>query len=129
MTTLIASLIGQRRLTYAAVAARSGLQARTVRQIATGETPLDAVSVGTLRRIAAALNEPVAALIDPVGQQPGDPTVSRSERLAQAIRMVMWGTSGPTPYPSPVEGPADALAAVTPEDFFAGAEPIRADRG
>ena len=129
MSTAMATLMGRNRLTYAAVAARSGLQARTVRQIATGETPLDAVSVGTLRRIAAALEVPVAALIESPGLQPGDPASSRQERLAQAIRTVMWGVSGPMPYPSPVEGPTDAIAAATPEDFFAGAEPIRADRG
>src|SRR3990172_5588010 len=91
MSTAMATLMGRNRLTYAAVAARSGLQARTVRQIATGETPLDAVSVGTLRRIAAAPEVPVAPLIESPRLQPGDPASSRQERLAQAIRTVMWG--------------------------------------
>lgn len=130
MQTQVANLIRQHGLTYASVAHRSGLQARTIRQIATGETPIDRVAVGTLRRIAAALEVPVAVLVEPGQRHPGDPTVTRSERLRRAIEHVMWGGgAAPAPYPSPVEHLDDPLAHVEPADFFAGARVIGADRG
>lgn len=53
---------------------------------------------------------PLAELIDPAQRQPGDPAVPRPERLARAIRDVMWGGSAPVDYPSPVESGDDPLA-------------------
>ncbi len=130
MNTQLASAIKRHGQTYTSVARRSGLQARTIRQIATGETPIDRVSIGTIRRIAAALEVPVSALVEPGQSHPGDPAVSRSERLARAIRDVMWaGGVAPVPYPSPVESIDDSLAHVEPADFFAGTEVIGAGRG
>jgi hypothetical protein len=97
--------------------------------IATGETPIDRVTVGTVRQIAAALGVTAADLIEPAVPQPGDPSISRSERLAHAIREVMWGTAAPEAYPSPVESPDDPLAHTEPADFFAGTQAVDADRG
>ena len=133
MQTALTGLIKERGQTYASIAHRTGLQARTVRMIATGETPIDRVAVGTVRQIAAALGVTAAELIEPVLPQPGDPAVSRSDRLAHAIREVMWGTAAPGAYPSPVESSVessdDPLARADPADFFAGTKAIDADRG
>lgn len=129
MQTALTGLIKERGQTYASIAHRTGLQARTVRMIATGETPIDRVAVGTVRQIAAALGVTAAELIEPVLPQPGDPAVSRSDRLAHAIREVMWGTAAPGAYPSPVESSDDPLARADPADFFAGTKAIDADRG
>lgn len=129
MQTHLSTLIEQRGQTYASIARRSGLQARTIRMIATGETPMDRVSVGTVRQIAATLGVTAAELIEPAEYRPGDPAVSRSDRLAHAIREVMWGTSAPEAYPSPVESADDPLAHLEPADFFAGTRTIDADRG
>jgi hypothetical protein len=97
--------------------------------IASGDTPIDRVSVGTVRQLASALGVSAAELIEPPAPQPGDPGVPRSERLAHAIREVMWGSSAPGAYPSPVEEPDDPLAHVEPDDFFADTQAIDADRG
>ncbi len=129
MQNPLAHAIKERGETYTSVAERSGLQARTVRLIATGETPIDRVSVGTARRLAAALDVPLAELIDPAPPQPGDQAVPRPERLARAIRDVMWGGSAPVDYPSPVEGADDPLAHAAPADFFAGGELIGGRHG
>jgi transcriptional regulator with XRE-family HTH domain len=129
MQATLTGLIKERGQTYASIAHRTGLQARTVRMIATGETPLDRVTVGTVRQIAAALGVTAAELIEPAIPQPGDPTGSRSDRLAHAIREVMWGSGAPEDYPSPVESPTDPIAGVEPGDFFAVTEAIDADRG
>jgi transcriptional regulator with XRE-family HTH domain len=129
MQTHLTTLIEQRGQTYASIARRTGLQARTIRMIATGETPIDRVSVGTVRQIAATLGVTAAELIEPTAYRPGDPAVSRSDRLAHAIREVMWGTSAPEAYPSPVESADDPLAHVEPADLFSGARTIDADRG
>ena len=48
--TRLGSIIEDRGITYAALAGRAGLQPRTVRMLATGEAPLDNVTVGTIRR-------------------------------------------------------------------------------
>jgi transcriptional regulator with XRE-family HTH domain len=131
MTTL-GSIIEERHITYAALAARAQLQPRTVRAIATGETPLDRVSVGTIRRIAAALAIPVAVILevdDPV--HPGDAGQTRTARLSAAVREVMWPRGAtPYPYPSPVEaGGRDEIADLTADEFFSGMPPIDARRG
>ncbi|HSO30241.1 MAG TPA: hypothetical protein VLS28_10080 [Candidatus Sulfomarinibacteraceae bacterium] len=116
--TRLAAILDERRLSYVAVASRANLQPRTVRQLATGETPIDQASVGTVRRIAAALSVPVAALIDLDAVRPGDPTLSRSARLSAAVRD-MVGSGARIGYPSPVEAvEADSIAAVPPEEFF-----------
>jgi transcriptional regulator with XRE-family HTH domain len=129
MTTL-GSIIEERHITYAALAARARLQPRTVRAIATGETPLDRVSVGTIRRIAAALAIPVEVILEvdaPV--HPGDAGQTRTARLSAAVREVMW-PRGATPYPSPVEsGGRDEIADLTADEFFSGMPPIDARRG
>ncbi len=127
--TKIGVLIRERKVSYAAVAARAHLQARTVRQIANGEKELDRVELGTLRRIAEALSVPVSALLEDETIHPGDASVPRGERLAKAVRMVMW-PSAPLPYPSPLElGPRDEVADLTPDDFFTAMKPIDAVRG
>lgn len=129
MTTL-GSIIEERHITYAALAARARLQPRTVRAIATGETPLDRVSVGTIRRIAAALAIPVEVILEvdaPV--HPGDAGQTRTARLSAAVREVMW-PRGATPYPSPVEaGGRDEIADLAADEFFSGMPPIDARRG
>lgn len=129
MQTTLTSLIKERGQTYASIAHRTGLQARTVRMIATGETPMDRVTVGTVRQLAAALGVTAADLIEPALPYPGDRAVSRSDRLSHAIREVMWGSTPPEAYPSPVESLDDPLAHVQPADFFAGTQAIDADRG
>lgn len=128
MQTPVANLMRRGGDTYASVARRSGLQARTVRMIATGETPIDRVSVGTIRQLASALGVSPAQLIEPEAPYPGDPSLARPERLARAVREVMWSETPPAYYPWPVEESADALARAEPPDFFADTEPIDADR-
>ena len=126
--TRLAAILGERKMTYAAVARQANLQARTVRQLATGETPIDQVAVGTVRRIAAVLAVPVATLIEAEVARPGDPSLTRSARLSAAVRDVMW--SGlQVGYPSPVESPdVDANAALPPEKFFADMPAVDARR-
>jgi transcriptional regulator with XRE-family HTH domain len=63
--TRLATILREQRTTYTAVAERAHLQPRTVRQLASGETPIDNATVGTVRRIAAALSLPVSALLEP----------------------------------------------------------------
>ena len=128
MQTHLADLMRQRGLTYASIAQRTGLQARTIRMIATGETPIDRISVGTARQLAGALGVTTAELIEPAQAQPGDASISRSERLSRAVRQVMWAGAAPADYPSPVEAADDPLAHVEPADFFSGAEAIDGDR-
>lgn len=124
--TDLARLIAERRTTYTAVAGEARLQPRTVRQIATGETPIDNVSVGTVRRLAAALRVPAASLIDPGAPLPGDSSLPRGARLSAAVRDLMWA-GAQVAYPSPVER-ADELASTPPSDFFADMPPTHADR-
>ncbi|MEO5940980.1 MAG: helix-turn-helix transcriptional regulator [Candidatus Limnocylindrales bacterium] len=128
MTTRLAHLLAEQKATYADVAGKAGVQPRTLRQIATGETPLDSVRVGTVRRIAAALGVPPVALLGAEPVTPGDPSVDRATRLSRAIADVMWPGLA-VPYPTPVEHPTDPLADATPEDFFAGMPVIDARRG
>lgn len=128
MQTTLAAILAEHGTTYTAVAARANVQPRTVRQIAMGETPIDHVQVGTLRRIAAALGVPVAALLDGGAPHPGDPTLDRASRLSRAIADVMWAGT-PAAYPSPVEGPVDALAEAPPDEFFTGMAAIDERRG
>lgn len=118
MTTRLAHILAEQKATYAAVAGKAGVQPRTLRQIATGETPLDSVQVGTVRRIAAALGVSPAALIEPEAPKPGDPSLDRATRLSRAIADLMW-SGAPVPYPTPVEHWADPLAEAAPDDFFA----------
>jgi len=127
--TRLHALIRERRATYTEIATRAQLQPRTVRLLATGETPIDRVSVGTVRRIASALAVPVGVLLEDEPVQPGDEARPRAERLASAIRDVMWPVSR-RPYPSPVE-PAgrDDIADAAPDEFFARMRPIDARRG
>ena len=101
------------------MAARAHLQPCTVRQLASGETPIDNVAVGTVRKIAAALSLPVSAPLESDLAYPGDVSLSRAARLSAAIREVMWpGT--PAAYVSPVEDTApDDIATLSPEEFFA----------
>ncbi|NJD27517.1 MAG: hypothetical protein FIA92_04400 [Chloroflexi bacterium] len=127
--TKIGSIIEARDASYAAVARRAHLQARTVRMLATGETPIDRVAVGTIRRIANALEVPVALLLEDEPVHPGDPSSSRADRLAAAIRDVMWARQA-VRYPSPLEsGAGDDIADVTPDEFFGGMPTVDARRG
>ena len=127
--TRLAHVMREQGTTYTAVAARTKLQPRTIRQLATGETPMDNVAFGTLRKIAAALSVPVATLLEDEPVHPGDAARSRTDRLSAAIRDVMW-VRQPTPYRSPVEsGRRDGIAETAPDDFFADMAPIDADRG
>lgn len=127
--TKIGQIIEARDLSYTSVATRAHLQARTVRLLATGETQLDNVPVGTVRRIATALNVPVAVLLEEQPVFPGDPSLSSAERLSAAIRDVMWAGQA-APYASPLEpGMRDDIADTTPDEFFAGMPAIDARRG
>lgn len=127
--TRLASILEERNITYTSVAERAHLQPRTVRQLATGETPIDNVAVGTLRKIASALSMPLAVLLEPDLPFPGDGSLSRGARLSAAIREVMWsGTAAP--YASPVEGgEPDEIAALPGDEFFADMPAIDARRG
>lgn len=127
--TRLAAILEEQRATYAAVAERAHLQPRTIRQLATGETPIDHVTVGTVRKIASALSVPVAALLEEDFANPGDQSLSRADRLSAAIRQVMWSRA-PMAYVSPVEpGPRDELGDLAPDEFFAGMTPVDARRG
>ncbi len=127
--TRLAAILDERKLTYAAVASLANLQARTVRQVATGETPIDHVAVGTMRRIAAVLSVPVAFLIEADAARPGDPSITRAARLSTAVRGLMW-SGRPAGYPSPVESrEADSMATLPPEEFFADMPAIDERRG
>lgn len=127
--TRLASILGDRNLSYTAVAERAHLQPRTVRQIASGETPIENVAVGTVRKIAAALSVPVAALLEPELAYPGDESLSRTSRLSAAIREVMW-PDAPVAYVSPVEDTTpDGIASVPPDEFFADMPMVDARRG
>lgn len=128
MTTRLAHLLAEQKATYASVAGKAGVQPRTLRQIATGETPLDSVQVGTVRRIAAALGVPPAALLNAESPAPGDPSMDRATRLSRAIADVMWSGSA-VPYPTPVDDTTDPLAGASPDDFFADMPVIDARRG
>ena len=127
--TRLARILDDRNLSYTAVAARAHLQPRTVRQLASGETPMDNVAVGTVRKIAAALSLPVSALLDPGAAYPGDASLSRTARLSSAIREVMWPAT-PIPYASPLEGTApDDVANLSADEFFSDMPAIDARRG
>ena len=127
--TKLRSIIEERDVTYASLAARAHLQPRTVRMLATGETPLDNVAVGTIRRLASALAIPVADLLEEDPVYPGDDSRPRTERLAIAIREVMWAR-GAAPYPSPVEASEDdEIADITPDELFARMPVIDDRRG
>ena len=127
--TRLASILDDRNLSYTAVAERAHLQPRTVRQLASGETPIDNVAVGTVRRIAAALSLPVSALLEPDPAYPGDASLSRAARLSAAIREVMW-PGAPVAYASPVEDTApDDIANLSPDEFFVDMPAIDARRG
>ena len=117
--TRLSRILKERNMTYTTVAERARLQPRTVRQLATGETLSDNVSVGTVRRIAAALSVPMTAIIEPDLPHPGDAALSRTARLSAAIRLVMWAGE-PVAYPSPVDAvDADDIAALGTDEFFA----------
>lgn len=127
--TRLASILEDRNLSYTAVAERAHLQPRTVRQLASGETPIDNVAVGTVRKIASALSLPVSALLEPELAYPGDASLSRVARLSAAIREVMW-PGAPVAYASPVEDAApDDIATLTPGEFFADMPASDAHRG
>jgi transcriptional regulator with XRE-family HTH domain len=127
--TRLASILDERNMSYTAVAERAHLQPRTVRQLASGETPIDNVAVGTVRKIASALSLPVSALLEPELAYPGDASLSRAARLSAAIREVMW-PGAPVAYVSPVEDSApDDIAALSADEFFADMAAIDARRG
>jgi transcriptional regulator with XRE-family HTH domain len=127
--TRLASILDNRNLSYTAVAERAHLQPRTIRQLASGETPIDNVAVGTVRKIAAALSLPVAALLDSGPAYPGDASLSRAARLSAAIREVMWQAT-PIPYVSPLEDSApDDVTSLPADEFFADMPAIDARRG
>lgn len=130
--TRLASILEARNITYTAVAERAHLQPRTVRQLATGETAIDNVAVGTVRRIASALSVPLAELLEPELAFPGDGSLSRGARLSAAIREVMWSDAA-APYPSPVERDGrdepDEIITRSAVDFFADMPVIDAHRG
>jgi len=126
--TRLATILGERNMTYAAVATRARLQPRTVRQLATGETTIDNVTVGTVRRIAAALSVPVTAILEPDAPRPGDATLSRTARLSAAIRSVMW-SGEPVACASPVvTAEADDIATLAADGFFADMPAIDGSR-
>ena len=121
--TRLALIFEKKQVTYAAVARRAHLQPRTIRQIATGATPLDNVPLGTVRKIAAALDVPVADLIEPELTLPGDDSMARGARLAAAIRSVMW-PSEPLPYLTPVgDEEPDEIGALPADDYY-GTMPV-----
>ena len=127
--TQLGRILREQKATYTTVAERAGVQARTVRLIATGDTPIDSVAVGTVRKIAEALAVPVSALLEPDPPAPGDASLARTTRLSAAIRAVMWPATQ-APYLSPAEpGEPDEMAAVSPDDFFADMPRIDAGRG
>ena len=127
--TRLASILDDRNLSYTAVAERAHLQPRTVRQLASGETPIDNMAVGTVRKIASALSLPLSALLEPELAYPGDTSRSRAARLSAAIREVMWPAT-PTPYISPAESTApDEIASLSADEFFADMPAIDARRG
>ena len=127
--TRLATILDDRNLSYTAVAERAHLQPRTVRQLASGETPIDNVAVGTVRKIASALSLPLSALLEPDLAYPGDASLSRTARLSAAIREVMW-TPTTTPFVSPVENAApDDLSSLSADEFFADMPAIDAHRG
>lgn len=127
--TQLARILAERKTTYTLVAVRAQLQPRTVRQLATGETPIDNVAVGTVRKIAEALAVPITVLLEVDAVHPGDPERRRGERLSAAIRTLAWPTV-PAPYPTPVEpGARDDVADLAPDDFFADMPPVDAQRG
>ena len=127
--TRLAAILEGRNLTYTAVAQRAHLQARTIRQLATGETAMDSVAVGTLRKIASALAMPVAALLEPELPFPGDASLSRGARLSAAIREVMRSGAA-VPYLSPVEDlEPDEISALGADEFFADMPAVDARRG
>lgn len=127
--TRLAHVMREQRATYTAVASRTNLQPRTIRQLATGEMPIDNVAVGTVRRIAAALSVPVETLLQSDPIHPGDGAHTRTERLSAAIRDVLW-SGQPIAYASPVEvGPRDDIGDTEPDDFFANMPPLDARRG
>lgn len=127
--TRLATILDDRNMSYTAVAERAHLQPRTVRQLASGEMPIDNVAVGTVRKIASALSLPVSALLEPELAYPGDASLSRTARLSVAIREVMWpGVS--VAYVSPVEDVApDDIATLSPDEFFVDMPTIDARRG
>ena len=127
--TRLATILDDRNMSYTAVAERAHLQPRTVRQLASGEMPIDNVAVGTVRKIASALSLPVSALLEPELTYPGDASLSRAARLSVAIREVMWpGVS--VVYVSPVEDVApDDIATLSPDEFFVDMPTIDARRG
>ena len=127
--TRLATILDDRNLSYTAVAERAHLQPRTVRQLASGETPIDNVAVGTVRKIASALSLPLSALLEPELAYPGDASLSRTARLSAAIREVMWPPTR-TPFLSPVENAApDDLSNLSADEFFADMPAIDAHRG
>jgi len=126
--TRLAIILHERNLTYTAVATRAHLQPRTVRQLATGETPIDNVAVGTVRRIASALSVPVTAILEPDLPHPGDATLSRAARLSAAIRELMW-SGAPVAYASPVDSAeVDDIATLPADEFFADMPAIDGSR-
>ena len=127
--TRLATILDDRNMSYTAVAERAHLQPRTVRQLASGEMPIDNVAVGTVRKIASALSLPISALLEPELAYPGDASLSRTARLSVAIREVMWpGVS--VAYVSPVEDVvADDIATLSPDEFFVDMPTIDARRG
>ena len=127
--TRLATILDDRNMSYTAVAERAHLQPRTVRQLASGEVPIDNVAVGTVRKIASALSLPISALLEPELAYPGDASLSRAARLSVAIREVMWpGVS--VAYVSPVEDVApDDIATLSPDEFFLDMPTIDARRG
>ena len=127
--TRLGTMIRERGVSYTTVADRAHLQPRTIRQLATGETPIDNVAVGTMRKIASALAIPLAMLLEEEALHPGDPSRARAARLSDAVRLAM-GSGAAAAYPSPVEsGPRDDIADTTPDELFQGMTTINARRG
>jgi transcriptional regulator with XRE-family HTH domain len=127
--TKLGSVIRERGVNYSTLAERAHLQPRTIRQLAMGETPIDNVAVGTVRKIASALGIPMGLLLEEEALHPGDPSRSRAERLSDAVRLAMWSGAAAA-YPSPVEtGVRDDIADTTPDELFKGMTTINARRG
>ena len=127
--TRLAAILSERNLTYISVATRAQVQARTIRQLATGETPMDQATVGTLRKIAFALSIPVGSLLENDQPLPGDPSMTRTERLSLALRNLAQPVM-PVAFVSPVERlERDEIAVEPPDEFFAHMALLHADRG
>ena len=126
--TRLARILAEQKTTYTSVAERARLQPRTVRQLATGETPIDNVAVGTVRRIASALALPVSVLLEDDAPHPGD----RRARVRSGCRPRSEASPGlRRARRTSRRSKSDRVTRsriVPPDEFLADMPPIDADR-